>query len=150
MLRSTGVNYDVRKHQPYLVYDQLDFEVPLGTTGDNLDRYHVRMQEMEQSLRIAEQALRNFLWAVNVDRRTEIEAHELVDRAKMGLTKESRDIGSALPQSGGTGGASVRSGLSQGKARRPPCQAGHLWKYRRAHESFYARDERTRGPASHR
>ena len=41
-----------------MVYDQLQFDVPSGSTGDNLDRYHVRMEEMEQSLRIAEQALK--------------------------------------------------------------------------------------------
>lgn len=56
-LRSTGVYYDVRKASPYLVYDKLDFEVPLGERGDNYDRYMVRMKEMEQSLRIVEQAL---------------------------------------------------------------------------------------------
>ncbi len=56
-LRSTGVYYDVRKAHPYLVYDQLDFEVPLGERGDNYDRYLVRMKEMEQSLRIIEQAM---------------------------------------------------------------------------------------------
>jgi NADH-quinone oxidoreductase subunit D len=57
ILRSTGVNYDVRKAFPYLVYDQIDFEVPLGTRGDNYDRFVCRMQEMEQSMRIVEQAL---------------------------------------------------------------------------------------------
>jgi len=56
-LRSTGVYYDVRKASPYLVYDKLNFEVPLGERGDNYDRYMVRMKEMEQSLRIIEQAL---------------------------------------------------------------------------------------------
>jgi NADH-quinone oxidoreductase subunit D len=56
-LRSTGVFYDVRKAIPYLVYNELDFEVPLGERGDNFDRYMVRMQEMEQSLRIVEQCL---------------------------------------------------------------------------------------------
>jgi NADH-quinone oxidoreductase subunit D len=55
-LRSTGVYYDVRKAHPYLVYDKIDFEVPLGERGDNYDRYMVRMKEMEQSLRIIEQA----------------------------------------------------------------------------------------------
>jgi NADH-quinone oxidoreductase subunit D len=55
-LRSTGVLYDVRKAHPYLVYDRLNWEVPLGERGDNFDRYMVRMQEMEQSLRIIEQA----------------------------------------------------------------------------------------------
>ena len=55
-LRSTGVAYDVRKAFPYLVYDQVEFEVPVGERGDNYDRYQVRMREMEQSLRILEQA----------------------------------------------------------------------------------------------
>jgi NADH-quinone oxidoreductase subunit D len=55
-LRSTGVSYDVRKAHPYLIYDQLRWEVPLGERGDNYDRYMVRMKEMEQSLRIIEQA----------------------------------------------------------------------------------------------
>ncbi|MEW5900312.1 MAG: hypothetical protein AB1715_02490, partial [Acidobacteriota bacterium] len=55
-LRSTGVNYDVRKAHPYLIYDQVNFEIPLGERGDNFDRYMVRMKEMEQSLRIIEQA----------------------------------------------------------------------------------------------
>ena len=54
-LRSTGVLYDVRKAHPYLVYDRLEFEVPLGEKGDNYDRYLVRMREMEQSLRLIEQ-----------------------------------------------------------------------------------------------
>jgi NADH-quinone oxidoreductase subunit D len=55
-LRSTGVRYDVRKARPYLVYDRMDFDVPLGMNGDNYDRYLVRMMELDQSLRIVEQA----------------------------------------------------------------------------------------------
>ena len=57
LLRATGVNYDVRKQCPYLFYDQVDFEVPLGTRGDNYDRFMVRFAEIEQSIRIAEQCL---------------------------------------------------------------------------------------------
>ncbi len=56
-LRASGVKYDVRKAHPYLVYDKLDFIVPLGERGDNYDRYMVRMKEMEQSLRIVEQCV---------------------------------------------------------------------------------------------
>jgi len=56
-LRASGVAYDVRKTHPYLVYDRLDFEVPLGTRGDNYDRYAVRMEELRQSDRILRQAL---------------------------------------------------------------------------------------------
>jgi NADH-quinone oxidoreductase subunit D len=59
ILRASGVSYDVRKAFPYLVYDQLDFAVPLGTRGDNYDRFVVRTQEIEQSMRIVEQALKN-------------------------------------------------------------------------------------------
>jgi NADH-quinone oxidoreductase subunit D len=56
-LRATGVEYDVRKASPYLIYDQLDFDVPVGTTGDNFDRYLMRMEEINQSMSIVEQAL---------------------------------------------------------------------------------------------
>ena len=57
ILRAAGVPYDVRKAEPYSVYSELDFEIPTGTKGDALDRYLVRLQEMEQSLHIIEQAL---------------------------------------------------------------------------------------------
>jgi NADH dehydrogenase I D subunit len=56
-LRGSGINYDVRKAQPYLIYDRIDFEVPLGTHGDVYDRYLVRMEEMRQALRIIRQCL---------------------------------------------------------------------------------------------
>lgn len=57
-LRSTGVAYDVRKDHPYLVYDRFDFDVPVGSTGDNYDRFAVRWEEIHQSMRIIDQALR--------------------------------------------------------------------------------------------
>jgi NADH-quinone oxidoreductase subunit D len=56
-LRSTGVPYDVRVQHPYLVYDRFDFEVPVGSRGDNFDRFIVRIEEIRQSMRILEQAL---------------------------------------------------------------------------------------------
>ena len=57
LLRAAGVSYDVRKAHPYLVYDRMDFEVPVGERGDNYDRFNVRFLEMHQSKRIIEQAL---------------------------------------------------------------------------------------------
>jgi NADH-quinone oxidoreductase subunit D len=57
MLRGSGVNYDIRKAFPYSSYEEFDFEVPLGSKGDNYDRFLVRFAEMEQSLRICEQAM---------------------------------------------------------------------------------------------
>jgi NADH-quinone oxidoreductase subunit D len=56
-LRGSGVNYDLRKDQPYLCYRDLQFDVPLGEAGDCYDRYLVRMEEMRQSVRIIHQCL---------------------------------------------------------------------------------------------
>lgn len=56
-LRASGVPFDVRRDEPYLNYDEFDFEIPIGQNGDVYDRYMVRMFELEQSLRIVEQAL---------------------------------------------------------------------------------------------
>lgn len=58
-LRGSGISYDIRKKMPYSIYNEFDFNVPTGTNGDSLDRYMVRFLEMEQSLRIIEQALDN-------------------------------------------------------------------------------------------
>jgi len=57
MLRGSGVAWDLRKAQPYEIYDQLDFDIPIGKNGDCYDRYLVRMEEMRQSVNIIEQAL---------------------------------------------------------------------------------------------
>jgi len=56
-LRSTGVPYDVRRAHPYLVYDRLEFDVPVGSTGDNFDRFMCREEEIRQSIRILEQCM---------------------------------------------------------------------------------------------
>ncbi len=67
-LRGSGVAYDVRKAQPYLVYDRLNFDVPVGDKGDNYDRYLCRMEEMQQSMWIIEQCLKQIPdGPVNVD-----------------------------------------------------------------------------------
>lgn len=57
LLRASGVPFDVRRDQPYLNYDEFDFEIPVGTIGDVYDRYLVRMFELKQSFSIVEQAL---------------------------------------------------------------------------------------------
>lgn len=57
-LRASGVRWDIRKHEPYLIYDRLDFIVPTGTNGDCFDRWAVRIEEMRQALRIIEQAVK--------------------------------------------------------------------------------------------
>ena len=90
LLRATGVPFDVRRATPYWVYERLDFEIPVGEGGDNYDRYLVRMAEMEQSMRIAEQALRDLPGGpVNVDHegRPFAMPAEYVDRGKLGKTE---------------------------------------------------------------
>src|SRR3954468_21733496 len=57
LLRATGEPWDLRKAQPYSVYDRFDFKIPVGTVGDNYDRFRCRLAEMRESLKIVEQAL---------------------------------------------------------------------------------------------
>jgi len=57
VLRASGVKWDIRRADPYSIYDRFDFEIPVGTVGDCYDRYWVRMQEVRQSVRILEQAI---------------------------------------------------------------------------------------------
>ncbi|UQD53575.1 NADH-quinone oxidoreductase subunit D [Bacillus methanolicus] len=59
-LRCTGVKWDLRKDEPYSIYDRFDFDVPVQTGGDAWARYHVRMAEIEESLKILEQAVEQF------------------------------------------------------------------------------------------
>ena len=70
MLRGSGIAWDLRKKQPYEVYDRMDFDIPIGTNGDCYDRYLVRVEEMRQSNRIIRQCvewLRNNPGSVMVD-----------------------------------------------------------------------------------
>ncbi len=58
-LRASGINWDLRKDEPYLYYDMMDFDVPVANNGDCYDRYLLRMEEMLQSCRIVEQAMKH-------------------------------------------------------------------------------------------
>jgi NADH-quinone oxidoreductase subunit D len=89
LLRACGVPYDVRRRQPYWAYDRVEFEIPTGRNGDNYDRYLVRMAEMEQSMRIVEQALEGIPGGpINVDfGGRPMDPAKYVDLGKQGKTE---------------------------------------------------------------
>ncbi len=133
-LRATGAEYDVRKDCPYAVYDRIDFDVPVGTTGDNMDRYLCRMEEMEQSMRIVETCLRDIPGGpVLVDPTTgrPISAAEMVDLGKLG------DI-SAIK-----GGCAVTGPTLEGSnhAQRPTIATGEKRAFLPAKEDVYGNIE---------
>jgi len=89
MLRAVGVPFDVRRAQPYYVYDRVEWEVVTQKDGDNYARYLVRMAEMEQSMRIAEQALEQIpAGPINVDFEGKpLDPASYVDQGKQGKTQ---------------------------------------------------------------
>ena len=64
MLRGSGIRWDLRKSQPYEIYDKLDFDIPIGTHGDCYDRYLIRVFEMRQSIKIIEQCLNEIPYGI--------------------------------------------------------------------------------------
>ncbi len=87
-MRSTGIDYDVRKAFPYHVYDRFEFDIPIGERGDNYDRYLVRMEEMRQAIRIVHQALDTLPGGpTNVDAEGKVISPDLMaDLGKFGKT----------------------------------------------------------------
>jgi NADH-quinone oxidoreductase subunit D len=118
-LRGTGVDYDVRKDCPYAVYDRVPFDVPVGTRGDNMDRYLVRMEEMEQSMRIVEAALGDIPpgpVAVRPDTGHPIPAAEMVDLGKVGnIDAIADDSALTCPTLDGSGKAAHTSIATEDK-----------------------------------
>ncbi len=72
LLRASGVNYDIRKADPYSIYDRFKFKVPLGAKGDVYDRYYVRILEMRESLKILSQALHDIPEGPVLDKKGEV------------------------------------------------------------------------------
>ena len=151
-LRATGADYDVRKDCPYAVYDRLPFDVPVGSCGDNMDRYLVRMEEMEQSMRIVEKALGDMPpGAVQVDPETGrlIPAAEMVDLAKVGnIAAISGGCAVTGPTLEGSGRAQYPGIAADEKTGLPPPQGRYLWQHRRTHEPLQAGHARPRRAAA--
>ena len=89
MLRGSGIEWDLRKKQPYEVYDLMDFDIPVGTNGDCYDRYLVRVEEMRQSNRIIKQCvewLRNNAGPVMTDN------HKVAPPSRVGMKSNMEDL----------------------------------------------------------
>ncbi len=85
MLRGSGVEWDLRKKQPYEVYDRLDFDIPVGTNGDNYDRYLVRIEEFRQSNRIIRQCVE---WLRNNSGAVMVEDHKIVPPKRESMKRD--------------------------------------------------------------
>jgi len=89
MLRGSGVEWDLRKKQPYEVYDQLDFDIPVGVNGDCYDRYLVRMEEFRQSQRIVKQCIK---WLRENPGPVMLDDHKLVPPARESMKGDMESL----------------------------------------------------------
>jgi len=89
MLRGSGIAWDLRKMQPYEVYDRLDFEIPVGRTGDCYDRYLVRMEEMRQSNRIIQQCV---AWLKANPGPVIVDDHKIAPPSRVGMKSNMEEL----------------------------------------------------------
>ncbi len=89
MLRGSGIAWDLRKMQPYEVYDRMDFEIPVGRTGDCYDRYLVRMEEMRQSNRIIQQCV---TWLKANPGPVIVEDHKIAPPSRVGMKSNMEEL----------------------------------------------------------
>src|ERR1700737_4358750 len=89
MLRGSGIEWDLRKKQPYEVYDQLDFDIPVGVNGDCYDRYLVRVEEMRQSTRIAKQCID---WLRKNPGPVMIDNHKVAPPSRVGMKSNMEEL----------------------------------------------------------
>jgi NADH-quinone oxidoreductase subunit D len=89
MLRGSGIAWDLRKTQPYAVYDLLDFDIPIGTNGDSYDRYLIRVEEMRQSNRIIKQCVE---WLRNNPGPVMTDNHKVAPPSRVDMKSNMEDL----------------------------------------------------------
>jgi len=89
MLRGSGIAWDLRKKQPYMVYDRMDFDVPVGVNGDCYDRYLVRIEEMRQSNRIVKQCIE---WLRNNPGPVIVDNHKVAPPARVEMKMNMEEL----------------------------------------------------------
>ena len=89
MIRGSGIEWDLRKKQPYEVYDRMDFDIPVGTNGDCYDRYLVRIEEFRQSNRIIKQCIE---WLRENDGPVMLEDHKVTPPSREGMKADMESL----------------------------------------------------------
>jgi NADH-quinone oxidoreductase subunit D len=89
MLRGSGVEWDLRKKQPYAVYDRLDFDIPVGVNGDCYDRYLVRIEEMRQSNRIVKQCIE---WLRKTPGPVMVDNHKIAPPSRVAMKSNMEEL----------------------------------------------------------
>jgi NADH-quinone oxidoreductase subunit D len=89
MLRGSGVEWDLRRKQPYEVYDKLDFDIPVGRNGDSYDRYLVRIEEMRQSNRIVRQCVE---WLRNNPGPVIVDDHKVAPPSRLDMKSNMEEL----------------------------------------------------------
>jgi len=89
MLRGSGVEWDLRRKQPYEVYDKLDFDIPVGRNGDSYDRYLVRIEEMRQSNRIIRQCVE---WLRNNPGPVIVDDHKIAPPSRLDMKSNMEEL----------------------------------------------------------
>ncbi|MCW8830284.1 MAG: NADH-quinone oxidoreductase subunit D [Gammaproteobacteria bacterium] len=89
MIRGSGIEWDLRKKQPYEVYDRMDFDIPVGTNGDCYDRYLVRIEEFRQSNRIIKQCIK---WLRENDGPVMLENHKVTPPSREGMKADMESL----------------------------------------------------------
>ena len=139
MLRGSGIEWDLRKKQPYEVYDKVEFDIPVGVNGDCYDRYLVRIEEMRQSNRIVEECVD---WLRANPGPVELNDHKLVPPHREEMKEDMESLihhfklfteGFCIPE-----GENLRGGGgSQGRVR-------HLPDFRRRQQALSIENPRAR------
>ncbi|HKJ94383.1 MAG TPA: NADH-quinone oxidoreductase subunit D [Gammaproteobacteria bacterium] len=119
MLRGSGFEWDLRKKQPYEVYDQMDFEIPVGVNGDCYDRYLVRIEEMRQSVRIIKQCVE---WLRRHDGPVMLEDHKVTPPSREQMKDDMESLIHHFKLF--TEGYCVPEGDSYGKVEAPKGEFG--------------------------
>jgi NADH-quinone oxidoreductase subunit D len=89
MLRGSGIEWDLRRKQPYAVYEQMDFDIPVGVNGDCYDRYLVRIEEMRQSNRIVQQCVD---WLRNNPGPVMLDDHKIVPPTRVEMKDDMESL----------------------------------------------------------